>query len=126
MLRRLSRPFAALFALWFALVMGDPMVLHSCPMHGAQHGMHAGGHAGGHEAAHGGSTDTSHHGGTSNICTCVGQCSASVAVALLPAPPTFTVPAHVAQPDSWLEQPAGYVPASPDLRLPFANGPPAA
>lgn len=126
-LSALSRPFVALFALWFAAVLGDPGVLHSCPMHGA----HAGGtsNASAH-AMHG--SAASHHVGShgsqkqtpTGPCTCVGHCCAAAAVAPLPTVSTFTVPVHVAQPNARPEFPSDAVPASPDLRLPFANGPP--
>jgi len=38
-MRHLARPFAVLFAVWFAIVLGDPGVLHTCAMHGG-HGGH--------------------------------------------------------------------------------------
>jgi hypothetical protein len=118
-----SRPFAALFALWFAIVLGDPGLLHSCPMHGAHAAQASSASA---HAMHG--TASAHHGSQKQLptgpCTCVGHCCATTAVAPLPRLATFAVPAHVAQPVAFPEFPSEQVPASPDLRLPFANGPP--
>ncbi|MEO8337625.1 MAG: hypothetical protein ABI664_21795 [bacterium] len=125
-----SRPFAALFALWFAAILGDPGVLHSCPMHGAHsvhasatsaqptHDMHGG--ASTHHASHG----DSHQQTPTGPCSCVGHCSATNAVASVPAVARFTVPVHVALPKVQPEFPEDGIPASPDLRIPFANGPP--
>jgi hypothetical protein len=140
---RWTRPLAALFALWFAFVVGDPGLLHSCPMHGGhamasasagvehaattQTGHAAMGHAMSHEAAPHQATshDASHH-GSSGQCTCMGQCCVATAVAPLPAVAALHVPAAIA-----LAEPAQRVafvvaPAAPDTRLPFANGPPTA
>lgn len=130
---RLTRPFSVLFALWFAAVLGDPGVLHSCPMHGghraavtqdAAHATHDG-HAarGDAPARHGSSDGESHH--TPGPCTCVGHCCAAPAVAPLSVTPAVYVPVEVlAERDSL--QSAPIVPcAAPTRRLPFANGPPA-
>ncbi|MEP7002330.1 MAG: hypothetical protein ABI969_17710 [bacterium] len=128
MLRRLSRwsrPFSALFALWFAVVLGDPGVLHSCPMHGA-HAMASGGHASHAAAAHHQSHDSAPTKNSSGDCSCVGQCCAAAAVASLPAVASFAVPAHVARPSALPEYPRDDIPSSPHVRLPFANGPPQA
>jgi hypothetical protein len=130
---RWSRPFAALFALWFAVVLGDPGVLHSCPMHGnyaapvaatehSEHAMHGGATAHHVDAP----SESSHQHGPQGPCTCVGHCCATPAVAPLPTVVIFTVPAHVAQPTQRPELSSDDAPASPDLRLPFANGPPRA
>jgi hypothetical protein len=40
-MRHLARPVTALFALWFAVMLGDPGMLHTCAMHGG-HGGHDG------------------------------------------------------------------------------------
>lgn len=137
---RWTRPLAALFALWFAFVIGDPGLLHDCPMHGGHGGVipvatsgaehHApaqGGHASMDHASmgHASSHDASHH-GQSAQCTCVGQCCMAASVAPLPAVSAMHVPAVVA-----LAEPAPVIafvvaPAAPDIRLPFPNGPPAA
>jgi len=136
---RWTRPLAALFALWFAFVLGDPGLLHECPMHGG-HGVastatttsvehHSSAHAqhaaAEHAASHGASHDASHHGKT-GPCTCVGQCCVAPSVAPLPTVAALHVPATVSR-----AEPARLVafvvaPAAPDTRLPFANGPPTA
>ena len=132
---RWTRPLAALFALWFAFILGDPGLLHACPMHGghgvasatasagAEHHMAAHGeHA---SASHDASPDASHHGKTAP-CTCVGLCCIAPALASLPAVAALHVPVTISR-----AEPAQLVafvvaPAAPDLRLPFANGPPTA
>jgi hypothetical protein len=124
-----SRPFAALFALWFAAVLGDPGVLHSCPMHGAHAGQATTAAATGHEghgvaATHHASGEKSQHQAPTGPCSCVGHCCATNAVASVPMVASFTVPVHVALPNARPEFPSDAIPASPDLRLPFANGPP--
>ena len=130
-LRRLSRPLNAIFALWFAIVLGDPGVLHACPMHGGHGATHAAAaHAGhGMHAASAASTSaseaTQHH-ETPALCTCVGQCCAASTVAPVPTVPAVHVPAAVAEVQHPLTAPSADAPASPDLRLPFANGPPTA
>jgi hypothetical protein len=123
MLRRLSRPLSALFALWFSLVLVDPGVLHACAMHGGAHATSAA------SSAAPGIDHAAHHGSEQQpaseptVCSCVGQCCAVVPT-LLPAEHTFSVPAHVARVAGLFAQASGHVPTSPDLRLPFANGPP--
>ncbi len=140
---RWSRLFATLFALWFAAMVGDSGMLHSCAMHGAAagHATHPGrdvrapaarhtalathdGHADGHRAHHDASPHESKQPTQPAPCTCVGQCCAVTAVAPLPALATLVVPAAVAQERDPLEPQRPAPPATPDLRLPFANGPP--
>lgn len=139
---RWTRPFAALFALWFAIVLGDPGLLHSCPMHGghgaahatassatsghhmaAMHGTHSDASAG--VASHAAVPDASHHGST-GPCTCIGQCCAMSAVASLPVASDMHVPATVSRVEPPTLVAFGIAPAAPDTRLPFANGPPTA
>jgi hypothetical protein len=134
-LARFSRPLNAIFALWFAMVLGDPGVLHSCPMHGGHGAVGAAAAAApaGHEghSAHGStsassSAETGQHRGTPAPCTCVGHCCAAPVVAPLPTVTSLHVPAAVAEVRHPLAVPSRDVPASPDTRLPFANGPPSA
>jgi hypothetical protein len=136
---RWTRPFAALFAVWFALMLGDPGTLHSCPMHGG-HGGHGGAPAAAATAsghgAHGAhamhdvasadamSHDGAQHHGKTGPCTCMGQCCAASILAPLPAVAALHVPVTVARVEQPLLVAVGDAPASPDLRLPFANGPP--
>src|SRR3954451_20536840 len=101
-MRTLSRLLPALFGLWFVVVLGDPGVLHACPMHGA-HGaghsaaMTSSGHAG--HGEHGSSmndassaTGAGHHETAPGPCTCVGQCCSAAAVAPVPMVATMHVP----------------------------------
>ncbi len=123
MLRRLSRPLSALFALWFAFVLVDPGVLHACPMHG---GTHAVQQAPATHAEHSAHHDGAPQDENARLCTCVGHCPAATAEVPVPLAPTFAVPVHVAEPVSLFAEPCDVAPASPDVSLPFANGPPQA
>jgi hypothetical protein len=135
-LARFSRPLNALFALWFAMVLGDPGVLHACPMHGghgashspsaaapAAHGEHSA-HA--MPAAEMAAPEAGQHGATPAPCTCVGHCCAAPAVAPVSRAAALVVPEAVAEVRRPLAAPSSDAPASPDLRLPFPNGPPTA
>src|SRR6478672_799559 len=108
-LLRITRPVSVLFALWFAAVLGDPGVLHSCPMHGAHANQAAtsAGHEGHGTAAtaHHASSGDSHHQAPTGPCSCVGHCCATNAVASVPTVASFTVPAHVALPNARPEFP---------------------
>lgn len=138
---RWTRPFVALFALWFAVVLGDPGLLHSCPMHGGHGGAHAAASAGnaqherGAHAMHGvASTGAMQHDAQQGAphhdktgpCTCVGQCCAISAVASVPVVSAMHVPTAIARAGQPLVVALGHAPAAPDTRLPFANGPPTA
>ena len=131
-LRRLSRPLNAIFALWFAIVLGDPGVLHSCPMHGGHSATHAAASAHAGHAMHGASAapasapEAAQHHDAPAPCTCVGHCCAASTVAPVPTVSAVHVPEAVAEVQHPLTVPSADAPASPDLRLPFANGPPTA
>lgn len=131
---RLTRPFSVLFALWFAAVLGDPGVLHSCPMHGAGHGAVASQHAAHatHEASaaqatmhaeHGSPDGNSHH--APGPCTCVGHCCAASIVAPLSVATALYVPVEVLAEHDPLQSVPSVPRDAPTLRLPFAIGPPA-
>jgi hypothetical protein len=130
-LDRWSRLFAALFAVWFAVVIGDPGVLHSCAMHGTGHGSHGSASATATHGAHAGQAAMAGHHADGPAphqpapCSCVGHCCAAPAVVTLPVADALELPA-VAQVCAEPIPPAvSDAPASPALRLPFANGPPA-
>jgi hypothetical protein len=57
-------------------------------------------------------------------CSCVGHCCASSTAAPVPVVAAMQVPEAVAEVRHALGAPSRDVPASPALRLPFANGPP--
>jgi hypothetical protein len=136
-MRYLARPFAVLFALWFAIVLGDPGMLHTCAMHGG-HGGHGAtpaapaaatthdAHAahGTHGAAHQSAPADAPQPNAPAPCTCIGHCCAVTVAAPLPTLSTVPVPVAVAQERHPLDAPAIDAPAAPDRRLPFANGPP--
>jgi hypothetical protein len=138
---RWTRPVAALFALWFAFVLGDPGLLHRCPMHGGHgagaiaptggenHAMHGEHSAASHTASNDASQDVSHdapHHGTSSQCTCVGQCCVASVAATLPVVAAAYVPTTISRVEQPFVVALGDAPASADTRLPFANGPPTA
>ena len=102
-----------------------------CDMHGlgamADHGSSHGAVAGGtrhHER-------TAHHAAGDKDaagchCTCIGDCSAAVALPTAPSAPTLRVALVVATPRRPLDiEPARPTSPDPDRLLPFANGPPA-
>ena len=118
-----GRAFSGLFAVWFALSLAGPAVLHSCPVHAGLAIGAASGHSGAahSHATHGeqGGKQDAHH-----SCTCLGDCSAGGGVASLPAR-SIELVAAVSRPGSVALPPAARtrVTAAPHV-LPFANGPP--
>ena len=131
-MRHLARPVAMLFALWFAIVLGDPGMLHTCAMHGG-HGGHGAASAAAatahdghmaHGAAHQSAPADAPQPKSPAPCTCLGHCCAVTVAAPLPALATVPVPVAVAEERHPLDAPAVEAPAAPDRRLPFSNGPP--
>ena len=144
---RWNRPLAAFLALWVALVVGEPSLVHSCPVHdgmaAAGHGSHVAAMAtvmempASSRSAHGADASTTtapadtpapshqdgHHG-----CTCPGDCSAGSASApALPAPPTGALVVATYRAVAGARPAAASRPRlAPPHALPFANGPPAA
>ena len=96
-----------------------------CDMHGMGAMMAAG--AGGmmhHQpATH---TGSGHQDAAGCHCTCIGDCSAAVALPTAPSATTLRVAIVVAAPSRPLDiEPARPTSPEPDRLLPFANGPPA-
>ena len=97
------RSLASFLAVWFPLVIGEPGVLHPCPMHGAAAAHSAAHHGAASHAAmqHGsmhdaGMRDASpaapvapHHSHAG--CTCITCCAVSVAGVLAPDAPASTI-----------------------------------
>ena len=125
-----ARWFASLFAVWFAVSLAEPAMLHACRMHGMHTAgaasmapVHAAHHA--HGALHGAVPDSQRTSHPASHCTCLGSCTASSAGAVLPAPAES------------LRASAAFVAAAPihavvaraitsaPFVLPYANGPPA-
>lgn len=118
-----------------ALVMGEPLRAHACPMHDGAAVMslaaHGGADAGAADmhAAHGGSHDTttgdsSHHtDGERHACQCVGACCPVVPVAA-PAHVPTTVGVVVATTAVVAPMVPVAIPGTSDVVLPFAIGPP--
>jgi hypothetical protein len=127
---RLARPFAALFALWFAIVLGDPGMLHACPMHGShgasatatqEHAVHQ--HGAAHHAAAG---EQAQQPDESAPCTCIGHCCAVSISAPIVATEVLVDGERIVVAGVQPEYPRADAPAAPDVRLPFANAPPRA
>jgi hypothetical protein len=116
------RLLAAFCAVWLAISIAAPGLVHECPMHGsvapvqlAAHGSHAGSHAASHDAA------APEH--AAAACSCLGDCAAAGGVSLAAAPMALLDAPVVAVVDPGLPDHA-YVPVAHALLLPFANGPP--
>jgi hypothetical protein len=130
-----SRAVILLLALLSAVVLGAGQEA-TCEMHG---GMAAGSIAGGRHhgaGAHVPLTSHDRHGhhdrGSGQQephgcrCTCLGDCSATAAVATLPAATTIRVATIAAQSRRSTELPTSdAAPTRAERRLPFPNGPPA-
>jgi hypothetical protein len=124
------RLLAAFCAVWVAISIAAPDLVHECAMHPstssgqagpvapiqpAAHGGHGGSHAASHDAG------TPEHAGS--VCSCLGDCAAAAGVSLVAAPVALLEAPVVAVIDPGLPAHA-YVPVARALRLPFANGPP--
>ncbi len=137
-----------LWACWFVLLVSEPTLVHSCPMHDgtmtanaaanaaeqaavsrapksgdphAGHDMHAAAEQSG-QSEHGGQSE--HHapaGG--HACTCLGHCSASSALTIAHTTPLAWL-AGVVDVDAALDVAESAPRASAPHVLPFANGPP--
>jgi hypothetical protein len=130
-----SRLLAAIYSLWLFVVLGEPPMVHTCPVHSLGHAGHAmamGGMAMGDMPMDG--MASHHHGATqspsapsdhsSKTCTCLGDCC-SVVPAALPAPRIVaTVVETVRIPTPGRPQ-HEYVAAWVDFVLPFSTAPPA-
>jgi hypothetical protein len=117
----LARFLSSLFALWFAVVVGDPGVLHACP----EHGGHAG-HGSAHSAHQRAGGEHGKAPATTGGCTCIGSCCAAPSLAPLPEIASFTVSTAIVPAVSTPEYPASAPASLPERLLPFANGPPQA
>jgi len=106
-----TRVFRALLAVWFVLSVGEPSVVHICPMHAsaaaelAEAGMvdvamgHGAGemaHHAAHHAGHGLSTDSHSTGQHQHHCTCISCCVGSATSVLAATPPRLETPAVLA------------------------------
>ena len=119
MLARLKRPVAAFIGLWFLIVMIEPEVVHSCPVHGrtssagAAHAVH---HV---PASTQDKSDNSSHG----LCSCPGDCAQSSSVAIsVVFPEVDAIVAIVSEPAIAVSESS--FPERADLVLPFSIGPP--
>ena len=131
------RSLATFLAVWFPLVIGEPGVLHPCPMHGAGAAHATMHHAGMQDAAmhHGAMHDGAMHDAPSGApaaphhdhsgCTCITCCSVSVAGLLAPDVPASTIDVVVRSVIAALP-PATQLPQSSATHVrPYPTGPPA-
>src|SRR5688572_8825176 len=102
-----ARLITALFAVWFALVLVEPAMLHACPVHHAAAApASAGGHAhGGHDAAASLPPQAGAH------CMCLGDCAQIAGVGLPSAVTQFVVTTTLHARDNGLPDYA-YVPVA--------------
>jgi hypothetical protein len=113
------RLLGAFCALWLAISIAAPGLVHECPAHGGLVAASAaGGHSAGHSTHDGGSRD---HGAPT--CSCLGDCASANTVSLVSAPVALLDAPVVAMIDPGLPD-HSYVPVARALLLPFANGPP--
>ena len=115
-----SRAFAVLMAVWLAVSLAEPAILHACPVHGGI----------GAEASHAAMPHAMHHpvrheDQARHLCSCIGACCSAAPIGLATAPISVASSAIVVTTDALLPEysPSG---ASAEHVLPFANGPPAA
>lgn len=88
----ISRMLRALLAVWFVLTVGEPSVVHICPMHSSAAAELAAGHHAGHSTSH-----HSHSAGQhAHHCTCISCCVGSASSALAPSGYRLEAPALVA------------------------------
>jgi hypothetical protein len=127
--RMWERVFAAVMAVWLAVVVAEPAFLHSCPMHGSAHSI-APAAVSPTTAAH------EHHAPSTaseapsepvapagHYCTCLGDCGLATTAVIPPAVITRAV--AITTISYQLALPASeHTPPSPATLLPFANGPP--
>ena len=115
------RVLIAIWGLWLTTALSEPAGAHTCPMHG--------GHAG-HMAQSGAQAAHSEHDGhhapakqSGQACTCLGQCSTTPPVAILPSRSDF-VEARVIDAGAASYGDVETPVARRAHSLPFANGPP--
>jgi len=101
------RVFRALLAVWFVLSVGEPSVVHICPMHASAaaelaeagigdtamaHGSREMAHHAARHAGHGSSTDSHSSGQHQHHCTCISCCVGSATSILAATPPRLVTP----------------------------------
>src|SRR6185503_9075973 len=114
------RAFAALLAVWFPLVLGEPSLLQPCPTHGAA-AAHAGHGAPATTHGHNQAPTNKHH-----DCTCIGCCTAGSAAAVAPAATEFVVAISLTGEPDIAPAAAAARPTPPEFARPYTTGPPRA
>jgi len=125
---------ATCLAVWFPLVVGEPGVLQSCPMHGgavatttstapAAHSHHAAASA---EVSHGSHAPASAPSHGHHACSCIGACAGSAAVALTTSAPELPAVTVAYRPASILPSGERLARPAPSFSRPYTTGPPRA
>jgi hypothetical protein len=128
-----SRTVAAVYALWFAVVLVEPAALHTCAMHGslhaAMHGtMPVSGHTHGpHDmsSAHQHAADSSQQNERKTPCTCIGACCAAVAAVIPPLTGVVIASTRLMPAHSLPSSTSDYRPLAVEYARPPTIGPPA-
>lgn len=121
---RSFRALTAVLAVWVGICLAQPMQLHLCVMHGGLsiESSHTDAHMSHGAASHGARHSSEGH-ETSQQCSCLGDCTAGNATALVAPQPFRVAMPLVASVD--FQAAAPYAPvAAADLLLPYPNGPP--
>ena len=124
------RALATLIAIWLPLIVGEPGVVHPCPMHGA-HPPIATSERSAPQAHHAVSTRGRSDGGAPpshdhHGCTCVGSCTSIAGAVPAPDAPTISVieagyAARPARPNA-----ESLARQAPEYSRPYTTGPPRA
>lgn len=129
----MRRAFALLQAVWLAVLIAEPASLHTCAMHSAGTGGHTAhapipvvadehAHHGAHHAS-AASEQTDVDESAATVCQCLGECCGPT-TATLPELPTVPVLGATRAAAAVVPRASSDVSRAPDLKLPFANGPP--
>ncbi len=131
------RLLATLLAPWLAVVLAMPEAVHTCAMHSTGHehvaeapaptmaGM-AGMHGMSHESAPASASSTSNPGHDTPPCTCPEGCCTVASMATLEVPVSLSwVRVLLDHREPNFPREIASLVTSSDVRLPFANGPPA-
>jgi hypothetical protein len=122
----LRRSFSALVAVWFVLVMVEPVAIHSCPVHGGHGSAHPAASAHASAPTHAGHdtgdapTPGEHHAG----CTCPGDCTAAGIGVAVPSANVVAAVRIASRVATGIQAHVSAAQPRAPFVLPFASGPP--
>lgn len=123
------RSLATLLAVWFPLMVGEPGVLHLCPMHGGspvasapQPAAHA--HHGAAASTELTSKQGSRQGHDHHHCTCIASCTSTATAVPAPDPPAVVVVEAAYATKSALPNVGSLARPAPEYSRPYTTGPP--